>query len=470
MTLNSLHKSSFRDPSGFLFYDGARLLRQVNNCYQTDYQLLMNSGLYEKLCAENLLIRHEVLENHKGVTDNAFKVIAPEMVSFISYPYEWSFSQIKDAALTTLKIQKIALQFGMTLKDSSAYNIQFHKGKPVFIDTLSFEKYREGKPWQAYKQFCQHFLAPLALMSYTDIRLNQLLKLYLDGIPLDLTASLLPFKTKINFLLLMHIHLHAKSQKKYEHKGSASRDIQIKLSNLMALVDSLSFMVRKFRLKKQDTEWGRYYTFTNYNDLSFSHKKEIISGYLRDIHPSTLWDLGANTGEFTNLAALQGTNCMAFDIDPLAVDSNYNNIKKQKIGNILPLVMDLTNPSPSIGWNNKERMSMRKRPNPDAVMALALIHHLAISNNLPFSRISKFLSKLSENLIIEFVPKSDSQVKILLESRKDIFQEYDEMHFEKEFSSFFDFCAKEKIRESERVIYRMKSKDKKFKFAAATTI
>lgn len=470
MTHNRIQASSFRDPSGFLFYEGEKLLRHVNKCYQADYDLLMGSGLYEKLCDENLLIRHEVLENHKGLDGNVYKVIAPEMISFISYPYEWSFSQLQDAALATLKIQKIALQYGMTLKDSSAYNIQFHKGSPIFIDTLSFEKYREDKPWEAYKQFCQHFLAPLALMSYTDIRLNQLLKLYMDGIPLDLTSNLLPFKTKINFLLLMHIHLHASSQKKYESKGSASKNIKIKLSNLTALIDSLSYMVRKFRLKKQDTEWGEYYTFTNYNDLSFTHKKEIIDGYLKEIRPETVWDLGANTGEFTRIAALQGINCMAFDIDPLAVNANYNHVKKNNIGNILPLVMDLTNPSPAIGWNNKERMSMVKRPHPGAVLALAIIHHLAISNNLPFARISKFLSRLSEYLIIEFVPKSDSQVKILLESRKDIFQEYDESHFEQEFSVYFDICKKEKIREAERVVYLMKSKNKKFNFAGNSTI
>lgn len=455
-----IHQSSFRDPSGFLFYETGILLRQINSCYREDYDLLMHSGLYAKLCGENLLIPHQELVDHKGLDNNAFKVIAPEIVSFISYPYEWSFSQLKDAALTTLKIQKIALQYGMTLKDSSAYNIQFHKGNPVFIDTLSLEKYREGKPWVAYKQFCQHFLAPLALMSYTDIRLKKLLKLYMDGIPLDLASRLLPFRTRTSFLLLMHIHLHARSQKKYERRGTASKNVKIKLANLMALIDSLSYMVGKLNLKKQATEWADYYTFTNYKDRSFAHKKEIIAGYLEDIQPASVWDLGANTGEFTRIAASQGASCIAFDIDPLAVDANYNHIKKENTGNILPLVMDLTNPSPSIGWDNDERLAMKQRPHPDAILALALIHHLAISNNLPFARISEFLSNLCDHLIIEFVPKSDSQVKKLLESRKDIFHEYDELHFEKEFSSCFEIIAKEKISESERVVYLMKSKDK----------
>ncbi|MEI6434441.1 MAG: SAM-dependent methyltransferase [Bacteroidota bacterium] len=455
MNLSNIHDSSFRDPNGFLFFEGKKLYRQINNLYQKDYELLINSGLYKALCEKELLVMHREIENHKGLNNDTYKVIEPEKISFISYPYEWSFSQLQDAALTTLKIQKIALQHGMTLKDGSAYNIQFLNGKPIFIDTLSFEKYTEGKPWEAYKQFCQHFIAPLSLMSFTDIRLNQLLKLYIDGIPLDLASSLLPFKTRTNFLLLMHIHLHARSQKKYESKGSASKNIKIKLSNLMALIDSLTYMVRKFQLKSQNTEWGDYYTFTNYNNRSFTHKKEIIARYLNDFNPKTLWDLGANTGEFTRIASQQGINCIAFDIDPLAVESNYNFIKQHKINNLLPLVMDLTNPSSSIGWNNQERMAMTKRTRSDAILALALIHHLAISNNLPFFRIAQFFSELSDNLIIEFVPKTDSQVKKLLESRKDIFQEYDEFHFEKEFSVFFEICAKDKIEESERTAYRM---------------
>jgi len=458
MAQDEILASSFRDPSGFLFMEDGKLFRQVNTCYQGDYELLFSSGLYNKLTQKNLLIPHEEVPGHKGLNAGTYKVIVPEKVSFISYPYEWSFTQLKDAALVTLEIQKIALQHGMTLKDSTAYNIQFHNGKPVFIDTLSFEQYQDGKPWEAYKQFCQHFLAPLALMSYTDIRLNQLLKLYMDGIPLDLTSSLLPFKTKVSFSMLMHLHLHAKTQTKYEHKGSAGKNIKITKSNLTALIESLIGAVRKFKLKKQNTEWGEYYTFTNYTDRSFEHKKEIIGRFVKEIAPVTLWDLGANTGEFTRVASEQGVNCIAFDIDPLAVNSNYHYVKQQNITNILPLVMDLTNPSPSIGWSNEERLGFKSRPLPEAVIALAIIHHLAISNNLPFKKIARFLSELSENLIIEFVPKSDSQVKKLLESRMDIFGEYHEEAFIREFETFYNIMAKEKVIDSERTIFWMERK------------
>lgn len=458
MVKNNILESSFRDPSGFLFNEDGKLLRQVNDYYHKDYGLLMSSGLYAALVGKNLLVPHTELSGHKGITHNAFKVIEPERISFISYPYEWSFNQLRDAALTTLEIQKISLEHGMTLKDSSAYNIQFHKGKPIFIDTLSFEEYQEGKPWEAYKQFCQHFLAPLSLMSYTDIRLNQMLKLYMDGLPLDLTSSLLPGKTKMNFSILMHIHLHARSQKKYEHQGTAARSIKITRANQLALLQSLMSTVKSMKFPGQKTEWGDYYNFTNYTDRSFANKKELISGFLDKINPQTVWDLGANTGEFTQIASVRGVKCVAFDIDPLAVDSNYQSVKKHGITNILPLVLDLTNPSPSIGWNNEERMGFSERPHPDVIFSLALIHHLAISNNLPLSKIGKFLSELCENLIIEFVPKQDSQVKKLLESRKDIFPDYHEDGFEKAFSMFFDIMAKEKVVDSERTLYWMKRK------------
>ena len=182
--------ASFRDPSGFLFTRAGTLYRQVNQYYQADYDLLMKSGLYAALVKAGLLVRHSEATVEPREPALAYKVIQPERVQFISYPYEWSFSQYKDAALATLAIQKRALESGMSLKDSSAYNIQFHRGKPVLIDTLSFEIFREGEPWVAYRQFCQHFLAPLALMALKDIRLSQLMRIYIDGVPLDLASQL----------------------------------------------------------------------------------------------------------------------------------------------------------------------------------------------------------------------------------------------------------------------------------------
>src|SRR6185503_16964008 len=198
--------ASFRDPSGFLFSRGGVLYRQVNRKYEQEYARLMESGLYEKLVKAGLLIPHLEVDEAPAESEVtrafAYKIIQPERAPFISYPYEWSFGQLKDAALATLSIQRRALKVGMSLKDASAYNIQFVRGKPTLIDTLSFEIYKEGQPWVAYRQSCQHFLAPLALMALKDVRLNQLLRVYIDGVPLDLASGLLPAKTRLNFGLL----------------------------------------------------------------------------------------------------------------------------------------------------------------------------------------------------------------------------------------------------------------------------
>src|ERR1051326_2629765 len=215
----SVDPGSFRDPSGFVFRRENTLFRQVQIGYREEYDLLMASGLYQALVDAGLLIAHTEEDVNSSLTEGAYRVLRPEPIPFISYPYEWCFSQLYDAALATLQIQKEALRFGMSLKDASAYNIQFRAGKPVMIDTLSFERYKEGRPWPAYRQFCQHFLAPLALMSRTDIRLRQMLRTNIDGIPLDLASRLLPRSTWLQAGLLTHIHLHGAAQQRYGEQG-----------------------------------------------------------------------------------------------------------------------------------------------------------------------------------------------------------------------------------------------------------
>ena len=271
---------SFRDPSGFVFCQDSSIYRQVNIRYEEDYDYLIDSGLYETLVDSGLLVSHDEIDLGYARTDSAYKILKPESVPFISYPYEWCFSQLKDAALTTLEIQKIALDFGMILKDSSAYNIQFIRGKPVLIDTLSFEKYHEGSNWVAYRQSCQHFLVPLALMSYRDIRLNQLFRIYIDGNPLGLASSLLPFRTRFRFPLLSHIHLHAKSQKYFADKTVNTSGRKISRLALSGLIDNLESAVRKLKWQLQDTEWADYYEDTNYSLDALHRKKTACSGVL----------------------------------------------------------------------------------------------------------------------------------------------------------------------------------------------
>ena len=448
---------SFRDPNGFLFFREGSIYRQVNGLYQNHYDHLLKSGLYQSLVDAGLLIAHTEASLNLARSDDAYKIIQPEVVPFISYPYEWSFSQLKAAALATLEIQKRALTFGMSLKDSSAYNIQFMKGKPVLIDTLSFEIYQEGLPWVAYRQFCQHFLAPLALASYRDIRLNQLLRVYIDGIPLDLAASLLPFRSHFKLPLLLHIHLHARSQQHFSDKVVDRDKARGKVSrqSLLGLMDNLESAVKKLQWSPQGTDWADYYQDDSYDSVGIEHKKQLVADFLDEAAPQTVWDLGGNVGLFSRIAADRGIQTISWDMDPGCVDINYRQVVSNGEINLLPLVLDLTNPSPPIGWENRERMSILERGPADTVLALALVHHLAISNNVPLDRIADFLARLCSWLIIEFIPKDDPKVQRLLSTREDIFPNYTRPGFENEFSRLFAIKRSEQIQNSQRTLYLM---------------
>jgi ribosomal protein L11 methylase PrmA len=387
---------SFRDPSGFIFLRDGLIYRQINHKYKEDYDHLVQSGLYDTLVRDGLLIPHTEVSIQLAVTDDAHKVIRPAQIRFISYPYEWCFSQLKHAALLTLEIQRKALDFEMSLKDCSAYNVQFSEGKPVFIDTLSFEEYLDGQPWVAYRQFCQHFLAPLALMSYVDVRLHQLLRVYLDGIPLDLASQLLPVRTYFNFGLLSHIHLHARAQKRFADSSLRTQHRAMGRTAFLGLVDNLRSAIEKVDWRPGGTEWHDYYAISNYSPVALEHKKRLVAGMLDRIAPTptSVWDLGANIGLFSRIASDRGIPTISFDVDLAAVEKNYLESVANAETNILPLVLDLTNPSPGLGWENRERTSIFERGSVDVVLALAIVHHLAISNNLPLGRIASLLGQV----------------------------------------------------------------------------
>jgi hypothetical protein len=449
--------ASFRDPSGYVFTSAGVLYRQINQVYQQNYDRLIDSGLCQALVSAGLLIPHQEVEVKPLDPSSCYKIIQPEPVKFISYPYEWSFSQLKDAALTTLEIQKIAITHGMTLKDSSAYNIAYHHGRPVLIDTLSFEILQEGQPWVPYRQFCQHFLAPLSLMAYRDVRMSQFLRIYIDGVPLDLASKLLPRKTRLVLSLNLHIHLHASSQKRYSAKPVETTR-KVSLMQLQGIIDSLESGVKHLQWSPEGTDWGDYYDEHNYTAAGLEDKKQIVSSFLDQIQPGSVWDLGANTGLFSRLASDRGIPTVAFDIDPGAVELNYLTSRKDKEQHILPLLSDLTNPSPAIGWENQERQSLAERGPVDAIFALALIHHLVISNNVPLNRLATFFQQLGRWLVIEFVPKSDSQVQKLLASRQDIFTDYNFEYFEAVFAKYFVIHRCEDIKNSQRKLYLMEKR------------
>ncbi|MGE5108396.1 MAG: hypothetical protein ACM3H8_12675 [Sphingobacteriales bacterium] len=458
--MNSLpsHPASFKDPAGFIFKVDGIYYRQVNQSYSEEYNLLMSSGLYERLVQQKKLIAHTEIESHKSNEEKWFKTLLPQQLDFISYPYEWCFDQLKDAALLTLQIHKESLKAGMSLKDATPFNIQWLNGKPVFIDTLSFEKYTEGEPWVAYKQFCESFFAPLLLMRYRNQELNKLLISYPNGVPLTIAADLLPAKTKFNLSTYLHIHLQARFQRK-AGDGQSTKKNHLGLEQLNNIIESLYSCIKKLELQKQKTTWNNYYEETILSKDYLAAKEQFVKEFISLSDHKTILDLGANTGEFSLLAAQTSERVIAADFDADCINNLYNQTKQNKNKNIFPLVINISNPTPAIGWANKERESFWQRINVDLVMALALVHHLCISGNISFTMLADVFKTKCRYLIIEFVPKADPKVQQLLNYRKDIFEEYTEPNFEKTFSNYFVIIKQETIISTNRILYLMKNKN-----------
>jgi ribosomal protein L11 methylase PrmA len=451
-------RGSFRDPSGFVFVAGGVLYRQVNRVFAEEFDACVASGLYDDLAAAGLLVPHRALGIERAASADAHAVLEPARIDFISYPYEWSFGALKDAALLTLAVQERALARGFVLRDASAYNVQFRDARPVLIDTLSFARYREGEPWQAYKQFCEHFLVPLALMSTRDVRCGRLQREYLDGIPLDLGSVLLPWWTWARPGLLLHVHMHARATKRYESASVAAvtRSRGLSKRGLLGFVASLRGTVERLDWRPAGTQWADYARDHNYSADGLAAKRDLVARYVAALAPRTVWDLGGNTGEFSRAAREAAPSVVCFDLDPAAVELNYRRVRDRGETGLLPLQLDLMSPSPATGWAHEERFSLEDRGPADVVLALALVHHLAIGNNVPLPRVAELFARLGRALVIEFVPKSDSQVERLLRNRPDIFPDYTQAGFEQAFEHHYQIAEKERVGDSQRWLYLMR--------------
>lgn len=417
---------SFRDPSGSVYHHGGEIVRTIMPCYQEAWQQISRSGLIDEALASDALVPFEERQPLPG----SWKTLSVRPIPFITYPYEWSFSQLKDAALLTLDLQRKALDKSMVLKDASAYNVQFLGHRPVFIDLLSFEPWKEGDTWQAYRQYCSHFLAPLALASRLDLRLSQLSRQWIDGIPLDIACSMLPLRAKLSPGLLMHLVLHAALQGKYAdpRKFKDKKDRKdMTIEKLQDIASSLEATTRKQRPSVQETEWGDYYNDTNYSDAGTEAKLAYITAQAKTFSGKLAVDIGANSGRFSRPMADHFETVVSADIDPVAVDTHYRKLKDQGPDNIVPIVLDLSSPSPGLGWASQERMSFVQRCDADMVIALALFHHLFFTVGVPFAQIATFLASIIRPggvLICEYVPREDGQVQRMLSARDDIFDGY----------------------------------------------
>ena len=442
------HPASFRDPSGHIFTDQDKLYRQINPIYFQQFKYLIDSGLYNELTSREHLITHKELKK----TEDQI-IIQPKKIPFISYPTEWTFEAIKDAALLCLNMNLTALKYNMILKDASIYNIQFVGTKPIFIDTLSFDFYQKNKPWRAFGQFIRHFLCPLLLMKYKATDMSSLLVKFIDGIPLDITSCMLPIRTHFSPFIKTNIHMHSKALK---HNGYNSKNPELTKKSLINIIKYNISFIQSLTLK-QKTSWSDYYQKTNYDKQALDQKTKITKSFLEKINPQTVLDVGGNDGRFSK----DENQVILCDSDHSSINRAFLENKKAD-RDILHILCDITNPTPAYGFSNQERYSFLdriKEYNSDCILALALIHHLCISNNCSFDMVAKLFSSISEHLIIEFVDRSDSQVIRLLDNIREeqhLFDFYNHDNFKEAFLKYFNFESFKKIDNTHRTVYYMR--------------
>lgn len=428
---------SFRDPSGSVYQVEGRILRTVNECFSRDFDFVTSTGLFKTLATEGLLLPFEVMSSDVlGLSDPKPRyVLEAPRLPFISYPYEWSFPALKAAALLHLRIHLQSLAVGVTLSDASAYNIQFQGNQPVFIDHLSFRRYLSGEMWVGHRQFCEQFLNPLLLRAFFGISHNAWYRGTQEGITTGEIRKLLKWRHCLKWNVLTHVVLQDLFQKTSTKNTKSLQDHSLAqasfpLSSFKAMLEKMFHWISQLTpLNKGESTWGDYDKTCSYSSTEIQSKKQFILEFAQTVQPALIWDFGCNTGEYSE-AALNGgaRNVVGFDFDQGALDGSYRRAVERRLS-FQALFMDAANPSPNQGWNGHERESLQSRASADAILALALVHHLAIARNIPLVQVVNWLITLAPQGVIEFVPKNDPMVQELLSLRQDIFPDYTAEHF-----------------------------------------
>ena len=452
----TVEAGSFRDPSGQVFIHENTIYRSIYQSGIADYKAACNNGIYEELILKKQLISHSEVSFEHALENTEYCIEHPKL-PMVSYPWEWSFSMLKDAALLHLDIMEFLLPKGFWLRDASAFNVQYNQTGLLLIDTLSIGKKAPDSPWVAYNQFCSHFLAPLATASCCDIRTLGLWRNYIDGFPLDLAVKMLPVIKKYSPGLFMHLTLHAYFQRKSDRqedilKEKTSKKRRVSDLALLGIIRSLRKTINKLKWDVDSRIWANYESIRTYEDADVKEKANYVKKIVNATNPAMVWDLGGNTGEFSKIAAESGAFVVSIDGDPACTEFIYKNIKSTENGKrILPLTMDLANPSPGLGWESKERLSIIERGPADLILALALIHHLVFSANIPLTRIAKWFASLSNNLLVEFMPIEDPMIKKLTQNRQEHLS-YSLEDFKTSFSKYFTFIEYKEL-ENKRILF-----------------
>lgn len=461
MTSPRLEAGSFRDREGRVFYHQGEVYRALSPRAHAAWQRLSATAFFKRAIEAGRIVKsHEAeLPAAVPVTFSAQWVAAlhHQRIPFVSYPYEWTFGMLRDAALLQLELLREALGEEMILKDASAYNVQWLGARPTFIDVASFEPLAAGAPWVGYLQFCQLFLYPLFLTAYRGLPFQPWLRGAIDGITPEECNRLLSFRDRFRRGVFTHVYLQAKLQ----GAGSAPqrplrRDLQqagFSKQLILANVKGLEKTVRQLRWQTAGSTWADYADDNSYDGENRAAKRDFVTTAAATRRWSLVWDLGANTGDYSRIAAAHADYVVALDGDRLAVERLYQRLQAEGPANILPLTSNLADPSPALGWRHRERRAFSERPRPELVLCLALIHHLVISANIPLPELVDWLAGLGGHLVIEFVTKDDAMVKRLLRNKDDIYDDYTLEVFEASLGRHYEILQRQPLLEGTRILF-----------------
>lgn len=426
---------SFRDPSGSVYRSGDRILRTVMPGSASEaYRAARDSGLFTDLAARGFILPVEEIERPPfDSMASAAHVLASPRLPFISYPYEWSFALHRKAALLHLDLHLAALESAFDLSDASAYNVQFQGVSPVFIDHLSLRPYREGAVWTAHRQFCMQFLNPLLCHTLLKIAPNTLFRGALEGIEPELLAPLIPLRRKLSWTVLIHVVMQAALQRRASGRSAAAgktlRSVSVSKIAFVGMLQGLRRAIAAMKPPGDATVWSDYAQHNSYGAAEADAKRRFVQDMVAKVRPRQLIDLGCNSGDYSEAALQAGARrVIGFDFDHGALNLAAARAEAKKL-DFLPLWLDAANPSPSQGWRQSERLGLAERLNADAVIALALVHHLAISRNIPLDAVVDWIIGMAPVGVIECPDKSDPMVQQLLALREDVFPDYDHEHF-----------------------------------------
>lgn len=461
MTKYQLEPGSFRDRTSRVFYSENSVFRALNKQALGEWEVLSSSKFFSRFIAEGKIVQTKRVEfpgNLDSVIPGKWSAfLKHQPIPFISYPYEWSFGMLKDAALLQIELLLAALDEDMVLKDSSAFNFQWKGVSPVFIDIPSFEKLASGEPWVGYRQFCQMFLYPLFLQGYKNIPFQPWLRGNIDGIDPEICNNLLSVRDLLRPGVFMHVCLQAKMQARY---ASTQKDIKKDVSTagfnkklIKNNIEGLRKLIRGLSWKRSSSQWSHYVNEHIYTDSDHEIKKSFVCDVISLQTWNLVWDLGCNTGAFSRIAAENAQYVLAMDADQLAIEYFYQELKKEKISKILPLIYNIADPSPNLGWQGAERKSLPERGKPDLILCLALLHHIVISSNIPLKEFVEWLARPGTSLIIEFVTKEDPMVKTLLLNKEDNYMDYEIEYFENCLSKAFNIIKRNALKCGTRILY-----------------